>query len=437
MTTYSPQISLNGLNSNITLFTKGNPFCANPDYNGSSIYNGHNYNTNGSCSDNQLQVASEHQGGNYHTWCLDGANAQLSLNTSCPTIGGQTGTPTFPTNIQKYNLNNDYQWCGDSPNSNFNLPCTFDTSNVISGWSVDDIINFTNKYQPMPTDFGQLVNTANSTNQPNNNNPNSQTEINNLIKNGTKYFCSKLSTNCLPGFENNSCPNLYSNEQTSQGTVGSVCQTQLDQNDKNTIMQNYCVGENLGNTECISFCTSNPSACIGALNNYCNSVTPGPQNDAICGCSYPSAYYKYLTKQAQQPYIDAGIPKADVESMITVQPCNYSPCLNSRYQPIAPGASADNCRSVCLQSVDLNNSGTINADSIKINQSAGCLKYNPGGKSSGQLTPPSDSPTDSPTNTEASRLAIEEKKKKLILYGGIFGGILLFLLIIFAFLYFR
>jgi len=437
-------LSTGGLPSTINLFTKGNPFCAHPyaydssdgKWDGSSNFTGNNY-TSGSCDANQLQVKSTNQGSSdNYAWCLDSNNYQQALNiTSCPPVGGVGGTPYFPTGIQQYNLNNDYQWCGDDPNAtypntnygNFNLPCQFDTMTVIKGWGPSDIANFKNNYNAPPNNgmWSQLTN-LDQTSSPGSDN--SQRDL--LYNVANKFFCSKTSNDCDKTlYENGVCPNIDSTNATSFGITGPLCQSVLSDSDIQDIMVNYCQGDNLSNTKCKEFCGNNKYICASNIASYCADKTPGPDNDDICACYYPTSFYDNLTKQAQQPYIDAGMDPTFVQSMISVQPCNYSKCATSKYK--SPTSENQYCNSVCIQNVVLNTGGDI-LGNVEVKQNAQCARFLSSTSTPSQPSSPSSSDSEQGKITTSVSDQSQQKSKFLFL----FGFILLLLLLIFGGLYF-
>lgn len=370
---FALQSPINTPNPLITLYTKNDPYCV-PENNSSSAFTGNNYPT-GSCNSNQLEIKQQYITPTLQkSWCLDNNNVKQAISgdtntagcppsgclNACPKIGGIEGRFTFPNGIQSYNIEN--RFCeGDSY---FNLPCLYNTQEIINGWNENDITTFNNKVQPVPINWQKQSDT----------NPKPSDGDNSVLENLYNYASLNFCATPVIGdcdetqFENNNCPNLKSktNSQVCSNFVNAYQQTHPTSNLNNTIMQYYCQNDNLLNNACVSFCSHNPDLCNESLQSYCNNNPDLP--DVICGCYRPSTFYDNLSKDLQSKF------PSQFKNILSVKKCNYAGCQSSNFIP--KNATSNNCNDQCIQSTSFNVGGNINTDNIKINQSAKCMTLN-------------------------------------------------------------
>lgn len=401
------------------------------------------------------------------TYNINGNSYYSSVAPICPLLGGQPGTftttdiPAGTSNINTYVAQdqNGNSWCQNSPNSsNFNIPCQYNGSsqNIVNNWTYNDLFNYapgssTYPLQPYPqswpTDSTSDVfsGSANSSNQ---------TSLNNLVNAGAQQLCASLTNNCDPKQYNATgvCPIVDSLETYNGNNVADTCQsyTNISQNSSTSpsayyanLMNTYCQGPNLLNNACQNWCTSNsPLAdCGTALTSFCSDDTVAEQNPSVCACFRSQAFYNNISSPLVDTLLKSGYPQAIADEAI-IQPCQYNLCsggsskYNVKYSPKP-------CPSTCFQGIQFNNSGTIVAGSVNMQQSASCLSYNKTNTNADPVITPASgdtntTPADPSTNyslpssqyTPTSSLppspsddAAKKRKRNIIIGASVAGGV--------------
>lgn len=108
-----------------------------------------------------------------------------------------------------------------------------------------------------------------------------------LNTSGVNYLCTPNQPTMDQTAQINCClnQNLPNNNPNGYCASGWCPNSQACQ----SLLTNYCQGNNLKSNECKQFCRSNSGKCDQALINYCGRSSNFKEN--ICGCALPSSQY--------------------------------------------------------------------------------------------------------------------------------------------------
>jgi hypothetical protein len=134
------------------------------------------------------------------------------------------------------------------------------------------------------------------------------------------------------------------------------------------------VYSNESKSGCIKYCTdgsvnkSSELYCDENIKRYCNGISVDKAiNEDICACFMPTSFYDKIVLDMRN-YLGLA-----VKSVVSNPVCIYPKCTHSTLKPVQPLP----CQSVisCTNTINLNNDGSISADSIGINATNNCVEH--------------------------------------------------------------